>query len=128
MKKEYLYEKECRAIIGACYEVQNNLGHGFLEAVYQEALVHEFSQLDIEFEEEKRLNIFYKDIQLNKYYKADFYCFGKIVVELKACEILTDDHLAQVLNYLQATKSQLGLLINFGASKVQVKRVINTYQ
>lgn len=126
MKPNYLYEEECRVIIGACYEVQNTLGHGFLEAVYQEGLKYELSKRNIEYEEEKRLNIFYKDIQLEKYYKADFYCFNKIVVELKACEVLTDDHLAQVLNYLQATKSQLGLLINFGTSRVQVRRVINS--
>ena len=121
---KFLYEEECRKIIGACFEVHNELGHGFLEAVYQEALSITFNQLNIPFESEKKLEIFYKGQKLQKAYYADFVCFDKIIIELKACDGLVPDHTSQVLNYLKATDFKLGLLINFGTPKVQIKRVI----
>lgn len=124
VENKYLFEEECRKIIGACFEVQNELGHGFLEAVYHEALCLSFSELHIPFESEKKLEIFYKGQKLQKAYYADFVCFDKIIVEIKACDGLVDEHTSQVLNYLKATNFKLGLLINFGTPKVQIKRVI----
>jgi len=120
----FLYEEECRQIIGACYDVQNALGHGFLEPVYQEALSIVFSEKGIPFESEKKLEIWFHNRKLQKAYFADFVCFGSIIIELKACDGLTSDHTSQVLNYLKATNYKLGLLINFGMQKVQIKRVI----
>ena len=95
-------------------EVYNTLGHGFLEAVYQEALEKEFLSRGIPFEREKELTITYKGEVLKQTYKADFVCYGKVIVELKAVSELDDAHRCQVYNYLHATGYHLGLLLNFG--------------
>ena len=122
--EEYILKDECYKIIGACMEVHSELGSGFLEAVYQEALAIEFEEREIPFDSEARLNVYYKGKKLNKHYNADFICYDQIIVEIKAMEGLTDEHLSQVLNYLKATGFRIGLLINFGSSKLQYKRVI----
>lgn len=122
--EKFIYADETSEIIGACFEVQNNLGHGFLEPVYQEALMYEFISRQIPFQKEKKLEVFYKNQKLEKFYIADFICFEKIIIELKASDGLTDEHTAQVLNYLRATNFRLGLLVNFGTPKVQIKRII----
>jgi GxxExxY protein len=122
--EKYLYNNESRQIIGAFYETHNQLGPGFLEQVYQEALMYEFFDRKIPAVKEKRLDVFYKQRKLEKFYIADFTCFDKIIIEVKATEGLCDEHVAQVLNYLKATKYRLGLLVNFGTPKVQVRRVI----
>jgi GxxExxY protein len=124
----YLYEQETYKIIGAAMEVHSVLGCGFLEAVYQEALEKEFSLQDIPYKREVTLPIYYKDKLLQKTYIADFVCFEKIIVELKALSNLTNEHLAQVLNYLKATKLKLGLLINFGKPSLEYKRIIRENQ
>ena len=98
-------------------EVYNQLGHRFLEAVYQEALEKEFLLRSIPFEREKLLTISYKGENLKQAYKADFVCYGKIIVELKAVSELTDAHRSQVYNYLHATGYRLGMIFNFGCSK-----------
>ena len=103
-------------IVGAAMEVYNQLGHGFLEAVYQEALEREFKSRGIPYEREKELTIYYKGEPLEQTYKADFICYEDIIVELKAVAMLQDSHRSQVYNYLRATKNKLGLLINFGNS------------
>ncbi len=121
---EFLFEDESRQIIGACYEVHNTLGHGFLESVYQEALAIVFEEKGIPYQKETKLEIWFHNRKLNKAFYADFICFGSIIIELKACESLSEEHISQVLNYLKATKYRLGLLINFGTQKVQIKRVI----
>ncbi len=119
-----LFEKETNDIIGAFFAVHNELGCGFLEAVYQEALAIEFKLRDIPFEQEKKLTINYKDLTLNKFYQADFICYNKIIVETKALSSLTSEHEAQLLNYLKATKLKLGLLVNFGETSLKFKRMI----
>ena len=111
-----IYKEESYKIIGAAMEVYNQLGHGFLEAVYQEALEREFIIRGIPYEREKDLNVFDKGEALKQTYKTDFWCYDKIVVELKAISSLEDSHRAQVYNYIRATNSKLGLLINFGDS------------
>ncbi|MFY9154024.1 MAG: GxxExxY protein [Prolixibacteraceae bacterium] len=121
---DYLLKEECYEIIGACMEVANELGCGFFESVYQEALSIEFSEKGIPFEKEKVLDIYYKDRLLNKKYIADFVCFDQVIVELKAIETFHPEHTAQVLNYLKATGKKVGLLINFGNPKLQYKRII----
>ena len=113
-------------IIGACIEVHSQLGCGFLEPVYQEALALELKERNIPFEKEKLLEIHYKGNMLSKKYIADFICFDKIIVELKALSKLTSDHEAQILNYLKATGFELGLLVNFGTRKLEHKRIILT--
>jgi len=104
--------------------VHNELGSAFLEPVYQEALALEFRKRGIPYSQEHRLEIFYKEALLEKKYYADFLCYDQIVIELKACARLTDQHVAQALNYLSALKLNLALLVNFGTSRLQWKRVI----
>ena len=121
---EYPYKEECYEIIGACMEVANELGCGFLEAVYQEALFYELLDRVIPFEKQKKLNIYFKKRVLSKKYIPDFLCFNEVILEIKAVESLHPDHTAQVLNYLKATGKKIGLLVNFGTTKLQYKRII----
>ncbi|KAA3614771.1 MAG: GxxExxY protein [Calditrichaeota bacterium] len=124
---ELLFEKEVYKIIGAAIEVHRELGPGFLEAVYEEAMEIESSLRDIPFKTQKELKIFYKERKLEKKYKADYIAWDKIVVEFKCIPKLTSKEEAQILNYLKATKLKLGLLINFGSSgRLEWKRYINT--
>ena len=111
-----IYSEESYAINGAAMEVYNQLGHGFLEPVYQEALEKEFLLRGIPFEREKLLTISYKGEKLKQTYKAEFVCHGKIIVELKAVSELTDAHRSQVYNYLHATGFRLGIILNYGFS------------
>jgi GxxExxY protein len=107
------------AIIGAAMEIHRQLGHGFLETVYQEAAVVEFPLKQIPFEREVALPIKYKDVLLPTYYRADFVCFSEIIVEFKALSRLSSVEESQLLNYLKATGLKRGLLINFGAPSLQ---------
>ena len=111
-----LYSQESYNVIGAAFKVYNKLGYGFLEAVYQEALEIEFQRQDIPYEREKELKIQYDGVELKQTYKADFVCYDKIIVELKAVSELCEAHRSQVFNYLHATGYKLGLLLNFGCS------------
>ena len=124
MMTDILFKTESYRIIGACMEVHNVLGAGFLESVYQEALAYEFYLQNIPFEREKKLTIRYKDIELEKMYSADFVCYDAIIVELKALSGLTSEHEAQVLNYLKATGYKLGILVNFGGKTLEYKRLV----
>lgn len=118
-----IYSDESYALRGAAMKVYNTLGYGFLEAVYQEALAIELEKRGIPFEREKELSIFYEGHPLKKKYIADFVCFDKIIVELKAVKELDDSHRSQIYNYLKATGFKLGLLINFGNyKKVEIER------
>lgn len=109
-----LYSDLSYAINGAAFHVYNKLGHGFLENVYQEALEIEFQRRSIPYEREKELRINYDGVELKQTYKADFVCYGKIIVELKAVSAIDNAHRSQVYNYLHATDFKLGLLYNFG--------------
>jgi GxxExxY protein len=100
------------------------LGKGFLESVYQEAIEIELTALQIPFRKEVPLNIKYKNINLSKYFVADFVCFEKIILELKSIPDLSIEHTSQVFNYLRATDMKLGILINFGAKSLQYKRIV----
>lgn len=111
-----VYKQESYDIIGTAMYVYNKLGHGFLESVYQEALEIEFNRRNIPYEREKELQIVYDGVLLKQTYRADFLCYGKIIVELKTVSELDDSHKAQIYNYLHATGCRLGLLINFGSS------------
>jgi GxxExxY protein len=124
LKEGILYKEESYEIIGACMEVHKQLGCGFLEAVYQEALAEEFEMREIPFEQEKRLQIEYKGKILKKVYVADFVCYDKIIIEVKASSKLAPEHLAQTLNYLKITDFDLGLIVNFGKASLEYKRVV----
>lgn len=116
------------AIIGAAMEVHRVLGAGFLEAVYQEALTREFVLRGIPFAREVDLVITYKNEPLACRYRADFVCYDEIIVELKALSALSGIEEAQVINYLKATSLQRSLLINFGASSLEYKRMVLNFQ
>ena len=120
-----LYSDLTYAINRAAFHVYNKLGHGFLEAVYQEALEIEFQRRNIPYEREKELKITYDGVELKQTYKADFVCYGKIIIELKAVSALDDAHRSQVYNYLHATGFKLGLLYNFGCSdELEKERIV----
>ena len=121
-----LYEEFTYKIIGVCMEVHKQLGCGFLESVYQEALELEFVEQGIPYEREKLIEIEYKGKKLAKHYYADFICYGEIIIELKALSAITSDHEAQLLNYLKASDINVGLLINFGEKSLKYKRMILT--
>ena len=121
---DILYKDESYQTIGACIEVHRELGCGFLEPVYQEALEIVFKENGVPYQKEKELFVNFKGIKLSKSYQADFICFDKIIVELKAVSELNEIHEAQVFNYLRATNLRLGLLVNFGEKSLKYKRII----
>ena len=122
-----LYREEAYRIIGACFEVYNDKGCGFLEAVYQECLEIEFRHQKIPHEPQPRLPLTYRGIPLKKKYRPDFICYGAIVVELKSASSLCSGDQAQMLNYLNATGYQIGLLVNFGHYPgLEHKRIVLT--
>lgn len=116
MEYELLYKEEAYAIVGATLEVRKILGIGFLEAVYQEALEMELSAMGIPFVAQAELTLAYKGQSLRKACTADFVCYNKIIVEIKALASMTTREDAQIQNYLKATGYRLGLLINFGSA------------
>ncbi len=120
-----LYKEESYAIIGGCFEVYNEMGSGYLEAVYHECLRLEFFSRRVPFESKLRLNLRYKSQALESYYIPDFACYDQIILEIKAQSGLTDIDRAQIHNYLKGTGARLGLLVNFGSHpKLQYERIV----
>jgi GxxExxY protein len=115
---------ETYAIIGAAMAVHKELGNGFLEPVYQEALAIEMKKLDIPYQREASLPVFYQGKQLNVSYRADFICFGTIILELKALSNMSGTEESQVINYLKATGLKKALLLNFGKPSLDYKRFV----
>jgi len=123
--KQESYDMESYDITGACMEVFNEMGSGFLEAVYQECLEYELSDRRIPFQSQQQLKLQYKQRTLKSVYVPDFVCFENIILEIKGVSDLTAKHRAQVLNYLKATGIKLGLLVNFGQQgKLQYERIV----
>ena len=122
---EIVYKEESYRIVGACFEVYKDKGNGFVEPVYQECLEIEFGFQEIPYSAQATLRLSYRGRELKQRYVPDFMCHDKIIVELKAVTQLTDEHRAQVLNYLKATGYRLGLLMNFGHyPKLEYERII----
>ncbi len=109
-------------VIGAAMEVHRNLGCGFTEKVYQDALEKELQIQKIPYEREVRMHVIYKNEELDSEYIPDFVCYDKIVVELKAVEELTDLHKAQTINYLHVSRMPVALLMNFGTESLEFQR------
>ena len=119
-------DKRTYAIIGAAIEVHKELGCGFFEAVYQEALEREFRMQKIPFKSQPVVKIFYKGKPLAKTYQPDFVCFDEVIIEIKALGALSGIEEVQLINYLKAARLNVGLLINFGAKSLEYKRLIYT--
>jgi GxxExxY protein len=120
-----LYRDETFKIIGACFEVYNEKGHGFLETVYQACLEIEMTSQGIPYESQTQLDLFYRDEKLALTLVPDLICYGKVIVELKAVKNLEDAHRAQLMNYLRATGMELGILVNFGHfPRLQWERIV----
>jgi GxxExxY protein len=121
-----IYPEESYRIRGACFELYKLQGCGFTEAIYQECLEAELEFLGIPFDAQRQFPLLYKGRRLRHTFIPDLVCFGKILLELKAASDLTDEHRAQLLNYLQASGMHLGFLINFGHyPKIQIERFVN---
>lgn len=122
---QIIYKEESYKITGALFNVHNKMGRGFLESVYSEALSLEFDNLSIPYICEKKLETYYGDVKLKKYFRADFVCYDSIILEIKNTAFIVKAHEDQLMNYLVATKYKLGILAAFGGSKVVYKRIIN---
>lgn len=123
---EILYKDESYRIIGSSMKVHTELGPGFVESVYQEALEKQFLKDGVPYEREKLLNVWFDGQKLKKHFKADFVCYGLIIVELKATSMIHNDNLEQTRSYLRSTNFQLGIIINFGQKSLVYQRIINS--
>ena len=118
------FSKESYKIIGLCMEVHNNLGMGFSEIVYKDALEYEFKTAGIQFEREKMYQVNYKNIILPHKFYADFVVYGHIILEVKGVSQIEDVFLAQAINYLKVSQNKLAIIINFGEPQLAYKRVV----
>ena len=121
---EIILKDESYKIIGKCFEVHNNLGPGFLEIVYKDALEYEFRKEGILFEREKEYVVNYKGIILPHKFYADFVVFDEVVLEVKAVVGIADEFIAQAINYLKVSGNKLALIVNFGELKLKYKRIV----
>jgi len=123
--QELIYKEEVYKIIGCCYNVYNEMGSGFLEAVYQECLELELAKQHVPTDSQLELELYYGDKLLKQKYIPDFICYGEVIVEIKAVKSLAPEHTAQLLNYLKITNKKVGLLINFASyPKLELKRIV----
>ncbi|HWR32488.1 MAG TPA: GxxExxY protein [Chitinophagaceae bacterium] len=124
----FIFKNETYQVIGFCMEVQKTLGFGFSEAVYKDAMEIEFLSVEMPHMREKELEVEYKGKRLKHKFFADFVCYDKIIVEVKSSDKgITDDHIAQTLNYLRVSGNTVGLIINFGKSRLEYKRLVYTF-
>ncbi|MBK8722309.1 MAG: GxxExxY protein [Saprospiraceae bacterium] len=122
--EKIIYKEESYKIIGICMEVHNNLGAGFLEIVYKDALEWEFRRAGIPFEREKEYLVNYKGFILPHKFYADFVIYDKIILEVKGVSAISDEFIAQGINYLKVSQNQLALIVNFGELKLNTKRIV----
>jgi len=124
MNENFPLKDETYQIIGICMEVHNQLGAGFLEIVYKDALEYEFRNTGILFEREKEYAVYYKGIILPHKFYADFVVFDKVILEVKGIKAIADEHVAQAINYLNVSDNRIALIVNFGELKLSYKRLI----
>ncbi|MEM8900107.1 MAG: GxxExxY protein [Bacteroidota bacterium] len=121
---DILFKSESYQIVGKCMEVHNQLGPGFLEIVYKDALEWEFRKASIPYEREKEYTVSYKGISLPHKFYADFVIFNSIILEVKAVSGIADIFIAQAMNYLKVSGNRLALIVNFGEIKLKQKRIV----
>ena len=121
---DLIYKEESYKIIGKCMEVHNNLGPGFLEIVYKDALELEFKKAGIPYDREKEYRVNYKGVNLPHKFYADFVVFDKIILEIKAVSGIADEFIARAINYLKVSENKLALIVNFGELKLNYKRIV----
>jgi GxxExxY protein len=127
VKREKAKNDRTYKIIGAAMEVHKELGCGFLEPVYQEALETELENQGLPYKSQSVIDIYYKQKLLEKKYQPDFICFNEVIIEIKALEQLSGIEESQIINYLKASKLKVGLLINFGSKSLEYKRFVYNY-
>ncbi len=126
MQNELLFKDECYRIIGLCMKIHSILGQGFKEIIYKEALEIELRRENIPYEREKSFKVLYDGLILKRRFDADFMVFDSIVLEIKAASFIHYDNFRQTLNYLKASQIKLGILINFGAPRLEFRRILCT--
>lgn len=124
--EEYLYKEENYTIVGILFEVHKNLGKGFSEIVYKDAIEYEFQQNNIPYEREKEFLVTYKETILKHKFYADFVVYDKIILEIKTVECFNNSHFNQCLNYLKVSKNKLAILVNFNLISLEYKRIISS--
>ena len=122
--EDFPLKDETDLIIGRAYEIYRQLGFGFSEIVYKDAFEYEFNFRDVLFEREKEYPVKYKEIILRHKFYADFVVFDKVILEIKAKESIANEDYAQTINYLKCSGCKVGLILNFGRSKLEIKRVV----
>ena len=126
MIEEFLYKEESYKIIGILFEVHKNLGKGFSEIVYKDAIEYEFKQNNIPYQREKEFTVNYKNTVLNHKFYADFVVYDKIILEIKTVDCFNNSHYNQCLNYLKVSQNKLAMLANFNLISLEYKRIINS--
>ena len=126
MPEEYLYKEESYKIIGILFEVHKNLGKGFSEIVYKDALEYEFKINNIPYQREKEFSVNYKETILKHKFYADFVVYDKIILEIKTVECFNNAHYNQCINYLKVSENELAFLVNFNLSSLEHKRIVRT--
>lgn len=119
-----ILKDESYSVIGKCMEVHNYLGPGFLEIVYKDALEYEFKKASIPYQREKQYSVIYKEITLSHHFFADFVVYDQIILEVKGKDAISDEFVAQAINYLKVSGNPLALIVNFGQSKLNYKRIV----
>ena len=126
MHEEFLYKEESCKIIDVLFEVHKNLGKGFSEIVYKDAIEYEFKQNNIPYQREKEFTVNYKNTVLNHKFYADFVVYDKIILEIKTVDCFNNSHYNQCLNYLKVSQNKLAILANFNLISLEYKRIINS--
>lgn len=121
---DIIFKEESYAIIGKCMDVHNQLGHGFSEIVYKDALEIEFHQNKIYYNREREYPVYYKGILLPHKFYADFVVFDTIILEIKCVKTIADEHVSQAINYLKVSNNKLALLVNFARGKLEYQRIV----
>ena len=124
--EEYIYKDENYTIVGILFEVHKNLGKGFSEIVYKDAIEYELQQQNISYQREKEFSVNYKNTTLKHKFYADFVVYDKIILEIKTVDCFNNSHYNQCLNYLKVSKNKLAILANFNLVSLEYKRIISS--